>query len=150
MKIKYHVINCNQVLTINIFWRNPILILPSWHSDTSPLLVSSFRVMKYDYGQFFKAFGWKFGNWRKNLSRFSLSLLSIFFFFSIWDFFKNHSRITILQEKEEGISLIAQYHFHPLHRELDISRAITTESSPLHIGSSRTRTANLRFPSASH
>ena len=32
---------------------------------------------------------------------------------------------------------------HPLHRQLDISRAITAESSPLHIGSSRTWTGNL-------
>ena len=37
------------------------------------------------------------------------------------------------------------YHFHPLHRHLDISRKITTESSPLHIASSRTRTGNLSF-----
>ena len=37
---------------------------------------------------------------------------------------------------------------HPLHRHLDISWAITAESSPLHIASSQTRTRNLRFPSA--
>ena len=37
----------------------------------------------------------------------------------------------------------------PLHRHLDISRAITAESSPLHIAGSRTRTGNLWFPSAS-
>ena len=36
-------------------------------------------------------------------------------------------------------SLSPLYHFLPLHRHLDISRAITTESSPLHIASSRTR-----------
>ena len=35
-----------------------------------------------------------------------------------------------------------------LHRHLDISWAITAESSPLHIVSSRTRTGNLWFPSA--
>ena len=40
----------------------------------------------------------------------------------------------------EGISLTPHYHFHPLHRHLDISRAITAESSPLHIASSQTRT----------
>ena len=33
------------------------------------------------------------------------------------------------------------YHFHPLHRHLDISRAIAAKNSPLHIGS--------KFPSAS-
>ena len=62
-----------------------------------------------------------------------------FFFFSIWVFFDGHSRITGLQGKGEGISLIPHYHFHPLHsRHLDISQAITAESSPLYIGSSRT------------
>ena len=35
-----------------------------------------------------------------------------------------------------------------LHRRLDISRAITAESSPLRIAGSRTRTGNLWFPSA--
>ena len=49
----------------------------------------------------------------------------------------------------EGISLTPHYHFHPLHRQLDISRAITAESSPLHIASSRARTRNLWFPSGS-
>ena len=68
----------------------------------------------------------------------------------IWVFFHKHSRITELQGKGKGISLTHQYHFHPLHRHLDISRAITAESSPLHIASSRTRTENLWFPSASH
>ena len=72
------------------------------------------------------------------------------FFFSIWVLFHEHSRITGLQGKGEGISLTPHYHFHPLHRHLDISRAITAESSPLYIASSRTRTGNLWFPSASH
>ena len=36
-----------------------------------------------------------------------------------------------------------------LDRYLDISRPITAESSPLQIGSSRTRTGNLWFPSVS-
>ena len=45
-------------------------------------------------------------------------------------------------EEGEAISLSP-------HRHLDISRAIIAESSPLHIASSRTRTGNLRFPSAS-
>ena len=71
------------------------------------------------------------------------------FFFSIWIFSYDHSRITGLQGKGEGISLTPHYHFHPLHRHLDISRAITAESSPLHIARSRTRTGNLWFPSAS-
>ena len=57
-------------------------------------------------------------------------------FFSMWVFFHNHSRVTGLQGKVGGISLNRHYHFHPLHRNLDISRAITAESSPLHTGSS--------------
>ena len=50
-------------------------------------------------------------------------------FFSIWIFFQDHSRITGLQGKQEGISLTPHYHFHLLHRHLDISRAITAESN---------------------
>ena len=71
-------------------------------------------------------------------------------FFSIWVLFHEHSRITGLQGKGEGIPLTPHYHFHPLHRHLDISRAITAESSPLHIASSWTRTGNLWFMSKSH
>ena len=62
-------------------------------------------------------------------------------FFSIWVFFHSHSRITGLQGKGEDISLTPHYHFHPFHKHL--------ESSPLHMGSCRTRTGNLWFPSAS-
>ena len=72
-----------------------------------------------------------------------------FFFFSIWVLFHEHSRFTGQQGKGEGIYLTPLYHFHPLHRHLDISRAITAESSPLHIAGSRTRTGNLWLPSAS-
>ena len=70
-------------------------------------------------------------------------------FFSIGVFFHDHSRITGLKGNGEGISLTPHYYFHPLHRHLDISQAITAESSPLHIGNSRTQTENLWFPSAS-
>ena len=34
-----------------------------------------------------------------------------------------------------SLSLTALYHFHLLHRHLDISQAITAESSPKHIAS---------------
>ena len=61
------------------------------------------------------------------------------FFFSIWVFFHAHSRFTGQQGKGKGIYLTPLYHFHPLHRHLDISRAITAESSPLHIASSQTQ-----------
>ena len=75
---------------------------------------------------------------------YSISLFP-YLFFSIWVFFHNHSRITGRQEKGEGISLTSHYHFHPLHRHLDISRAITAESSLLHICSIRIQTGNLWF-----
>ena len=66
-------------------------------------------------------------------------------FFSIWVFFHNYSQTTGLQGKREDISLTPHYHFHPLQRHLDISRVITAESSPVHIGSSRTQTGHLLF-----
>ena len=71
------------------------------------------------------------------------------FFFSIWVFFHEHLRITGLQVKGEDISLTPHYPFHPRHRDLDISRAIIAESSPLRIASSRTGTGNLWCPRAS-
>ena len=40
--------------------------------------------------------------------------------------------MTGLQGKGEGISLTPYYHFRPSYRHLDISIAITAESSPLH------------------
>ena len=72
-----------------------------------------------------------------------------FFCFSIWVIFYEHSRITGLQRKGEGISLTPHYHFYTLHRHLDNSRTITAGNSPLHIASSRTRAGNLWFPIAS-
>ena len=41
-----------------------------------------------------------------------------------------HSQIKGLQGKGEDISLTSHYHFHPLHRHLDISPAITAGSLP--------------------
>ena len=70
----------------------------------------------------------------KNIEK---KIIYIYIFFSIWVFYHDHSRITGLQGKGEGTSLTPHYHFHPLHKHLDISRAITAESSPLHIASSR-------------
>ena len=55
------------------------------------------------------------------------------FFFLIWVFFHEHSRFKEQPGKVEAISLIPLYHFRPLHRHLDICRAITAESSVLHI-----------------
>ena len=70
--------------------------------------------------------------------------------FSIWVLFHEHSRITGLQGKGEGISLTPHYHFYPLHRPLGISWVITAESSPLHIANSQTWTGNHWLLNASH
>ena len=58
------------------------------------------------------------------------------YFFSFFNFLSGFSFTTIhnftgLQGKGEGISLTPLYHFHPLHGHLDVSRAITADSSPL-------------------
>ena len=37
------------------------------------------------------------------------------------------------ERKAEAISLNLLYHFHPLHRHLDVNQAITAESSPQHM-----------------
>ena len=66
-------------------------------------------------------------------------------FFSVLVFFCERSRIKGLQRKGEGISLTPHYHVRPLHRHLNISQAITAESSPLHIASNRTRTETFGF-----
>ena len=60
---------------------------------------------------------------------------AIYISFSIWVFFHEHSWFTGQQRKGEAISLTPLYHFHPLHRHLDISRVITAESSPLYLAS---------------
>ena len=67
----------------------------------------------------------------------------LLFSVSTWVFFHEHSRFTGQQWKGEGIYLTPLYQFHPLLRHLDISRAITVESSPLPIASRRTQTGNL-------
>ena len=68
-----------------------------------------------------------------------------FSFFSILVFFHEHLRFTGQQGKGEVTSLIPVYHVHLLHRHLEISRAIPTESSTLLIDSSRTRNGNRDF-----
>ena len=71
------------------------------------------------------------------------------FFFSVWSFFHKHSRFTGQPVKGKIISLTSLCHFHPLYRHLNISQAITAESSLLHLGISPTQTGNLWFSSAS-
>ena len=67
-----------------------------------------------------------------------------FFFLSEFSFTNIHDSQDT-RGRGGGIYLTPPYHFHPLHRHLDISWAITAESSPLHITSSRTRTGNVWF-----
>ena len=62
-----------------------------------------------------------------------------------WVFFHKHSRFTGQKMKGGSISLTPDYHFHPLHRHLDVSRAVTAESLPLHIASSQAHTENLVY-----
>ena len=85
---------------------------------------------------------------RKQLWVNSPKLSNNFFFLSGF-LFPEHSWITGLQGMGEGIPLTPHYNFYSLHRHLDLSWAITAESSPLHIASSQTRTGNLWFPRAS-
>ena len=75
-------------------------------------------------------------------------LIQISFFLS-GIFYTNIHESQDCRRRGGGISLTPHYHFHPLHKHLDISWAITAESSPLHIASSWTQTANLWFLSAS-
>ena len=83
-----------------------------------------------------RSFPW---NCLHKLSKLSKCAASFFFFF----FFLSGFSFTKIHESQDcrgraGISLTPFYHFHPLHRHLGISRAIATESSPLHIASRRT------------
>ena len=86
-----------------------------------------------------------------NLQTSSKSTLSnwIYIFFLFGFSFTHIHDSQINRRMGKGVYLIPLYHFHPLHRHLDISRMIVAGSSPLHIASSRTRTGNLWFPSAS-
>ena len=79
-----------------------------------------------------------------NVPQYDVHTVSFFF---ILVFFCKHSWITGLEGNGEGISVTPHYHFHPLHRHLDISRVIAAERSPLHIASSQTWTENLSFSS---
>ena len=84
-------------------------------------------------------------NCNAKFARKTLGTLQYYVFFYLV-FFRDHSRITGLQGKGEGMFLTSRCHFHPLHGHLVISRATAAESSPLRIGSGRTQTGNLWFP----
>ena len=80
-----------------------------------------------------------------NTPRVCFCMLFCFCFFSVWLFFHEYSRFTGQQVKGEAISLYPFYHFHPLHRHLDISWVIAAESSPLRITGNRNRTRKLWY-----
>ena len=92
----------------------------------------------------------------KNIVKFARKLLywslvfsNVFFFFRSGVFFTTIRESQDCRGRGRAFLLTPHYHFHRLHRHLYISRAITAESSPLHIGNSRTRTRKFWFPSAS-
>ena len=66
-------------------------------------------------------------------------------FFSISLFLQQHSRFTGQQGKKVAIFLTLLYHFHPLHRHLDISWTITVVRSPSDIDNIWTQTGNKTF-----
>ena len=52
-------------------------------------------------------------------------------FFLSWFFFQEHLEFIGQQGKREAISLTPLYHFHLLHRHLDVCQVITAERSLL-------------------
>ena len=70
-------------------------------------------------------------------------------FFFCLGFFSRTLTIHRKAGEGEAFCLTPLYHFHLLQRHLDISWAITADSSPLHRASSRTQTGNPWFPNAS-
>ena len=75
----------------------------------------------------------------------SYPIIPFFYIGFLSRIFRNHGH----QEKRKGISLTPIHYFHPLHRYLDISWAITAENPPLHIANSRTQIGSILFPSVS-
>ena len=72
------------------------------------------------------------------------------FFICISAFLLEHSRFAG-QQGREAISLTPLYHFHPLHRHLDITQVITVESSLLHIAAGlKSGTYGFRAQVANH
>ena len=88
------------------------------------------------YGAFsdpyFPVFGLNRGKYRPEKPSYSHTFHAAPVFF-IWVFFHAHSRFTGQQGKGEGIYLTPLYHFHPLHRHLDINRAIIAKRVPVSV-----------------
>ena len=77
-----------------------------------------------------------------------LQNLHILFFFFYRRFLSRPVTNHMTAGEGGSISVAPHHYFHPLHRHLDISGAITTENSPLHTESSWTEPRDLWFPSA--
>ena len=123
--------------------------ISSVHNICKWFMYCIYNIWTHTFCRWYKPFPLTQKNKISFFCSFCFDLFCFLFVFSIWIFFHKYSQITGLQGKGEGISLTPHYHFHPLHRHLDISRVITPESSPLHIASSRDRAGNLWCPSAS-
>ena len=108
-------------------------------------LLLAFFVISYFKNLEFNNFFTKFEGSKRYF--WCLNVLPLFFSTSV--FIHDHSQSTGMQGKGKGISLTPHYNFHLLCRNLRISREITEESSPLHIGSSQTQTRNFCFQSKS-
>ena len=134
------------MFTLHIFsWTFDLVLFGVYFSPYQRNIICEYKlhgkpIMKYQSWTCFWYWCWK--NLFLNVK---LKLLFFLFFSICFFFFHEHSRFTGQQGKGEDIYLTPLYHFYPLHRHLDISRAVTAESSPLHIAGSRTRTRNLRF-----
>ena len=68
---------------------------------------------------------------------------NFFFFFHLGFLSRTFTNHRTVGEGGGDFFLTPYYYFHPLHRHLDISRAITAENGPPQIASNRTRTENL-------
>ena len=82
-----------------------------------------------------------FSHLKASITHVSVSSIILFFFFCL-GFLSRTFTIHRTVGKGWGYFFNPPYHFHPLYRRLNISRAITAESSPLHIASSWTQTGN--------
>ena len=122
--LTYVFLNLISILLLQLFLMKYINCLISLVLRSRCLVGNAFKSFLALHYQF---------NWNQLLVQHS-------YFSCIWVFFHVYSQFTGQQGKVEAIYLTSLYHFHPLHRHLDINRAIIAKSSPLHIANSLTRT----------
>ena len=116
------------------------------YSDNSSA-ICKFQFPNSCFGKFenSKAYSLMMGLFAKIINEFQL-LNSFIFYLGVLS-----RTYTIHRQSGKGkaiVSLTPLYHFRSLHKHLDINRAITGESSPLHIAGSLTRTGKFWFTSA--